>query len=53
MVYAPNGKVIRVERISGPAMLSQSVAAQVSTWTVNKNSMDGQAGVSLTGPRSD
>jgi hypothetical protein len=34
MIYAPNGKVVRFEPISGPALLSNSLRGQLSDWTV-------------------
>ena len=34
MIYAPNGKVVRVEPISGPRLLSSSLAQQMMDWTV-------------------
>jgi hypothetical protein len=34
MVYEPNGKVVRVEPIWGPAMLSHAVSDQLMNWTV-------------------
>jgi hypothetical protein len=34
MMYAPNGKVVRFEPISGPAMLSASMQSQLRDWTV-------------------
>ena len=47
MVYVPNGKVIRVESISGPAMLVDSVLRQVSTWTVKTDARGEELCVSL------
>jgi MoxR-like ATPase len=34
MIYAPNGKVVRVEPISGPRLLSSSLAQQMMDWIV-------------------
>jgi hypothetical protein len=34
MVYVPNGRVVRVEPIWGPRLLSQSVSNQLMNWTV-------------------
>jgi hypothetical protein len=34
MIYAPNGKVLRVEPILGPRLLSSSLAQQMMDWTV-------------------
>jgi hypothetical protein len=34
MIYVPNGKVVRLEPISGPQMLSASMQSQLSDWTV-------------------
>lgn len=34
MIYAPNGKVVRFEPISGPRLLSDSLRGQLSDWTV-------------------
>src|SRR5580693_9283481 len=34
LIYAPNGKVQRVEPISGPPLLSDSLIRQMANWTV-------------------
>jgi hypothetical protein len=34
MIYAPNGKVVRFEPISGPRLLSDPLRGQLSDWTV-------------------
>jgi hypothetical protein len=34
MIYSPNGRVERVEAISGPQLLSSSLAGQMMDWTV-------------------
>ncbi len=39
IVYLPNGKVVRVESIFGPAMLSESVSKQLSNWIVRTDAI--------------
>jgi hypothetical protein len=37
IIYKPNGRVEMVEPVSGAAMLSGSLASQLSNWTVRSN----------------
>jgi hypothetical protein len=37
VVYEPSGRVVKVEAISGPPMLSVSLAKQISGWTLKTN----------------
>jgi len=37
IIYRPNGHVEEVESVSGPLMLSQPLATQLSKWTVRSN----------------
>jgi hypothetical protein len=39
MIYVPNGKVERVEPISGPIMLSRSLSDQLMGWTVRTDTL--------------
>jgi hypothetical protein len=39
MVYAPNGKVVQVEPIWGPAMLSNGLTNQLMGWTVKTDAV--------------
>lgn len=39
MVYEPTGKVVRVEAISGPPLLSSGLGAQLMEWTVKTGSV--------------
>jgi hypothetical protein len=37
VVYTPNGKVLKVENISGPRLLSDFLQRQISGWTLKTN----------------
>jgi hypothetical protein len=39
MIYAPNGKVVRFEPISGPRLLSSSLQGQLNDWIVRTDAV--------------
>ncbi|HWA93397.1 MAG TPA: hypothetical protein VG844_02260 [Terracidiphilus sp.] len=47
VIYEPNGRVIRIEPISGPAMLTNSIKRQVIAWTLNTDSKGDEPCMSL------
>lgn len=47
MIYAPSGEVLRTEPIFGPAMLSNSLTSQLSTWTVKSTAVGNEECVTL------
>ena len=42
MIYVPNGPVVRTEPVSGPKMLSTSLAGQLQEWTVRTDAAGGE-----------
>jgi len=47
MIYVPNGKVVRVEPIFGPRLLSDNLARQLMDWNVTTDAAGDQLCVTL------
>lgn len=47
MEYVPNGKVVRIEPISGPRLLSDTLADQLMDWTMRTDASGDQPCVTL------
>jgi len=47
MIYVPNGKVVRVEPIFGPRLLSDNLARQLMDWNVKTDAAGDQLCVTL------